>query len=330
MVKMVSLQLGQAGYQVTSAANGFQGLKMARTDSPDLILLDLMLPGIDGFEVLNQLRADPQTADMPVVIISAKSGQADVETANRIGADGYLVKPFRSAELQAVLRSVLSDREEEAAPLGTGVAFTGARGGEAAPIALGTGLALASRGESTMLVDFRPFSVEHALLLGASPREAPIPLIDADTVRDLNQLAFQHPGGLRLLNNLEGTGGGGQLAPGDVQAVFDTVLVEADLVLADVSVYPAAVLHRVAACCARVLLVTPGDEVSLGAARSALVMMERVGMDIEQVALVLTDSQGGGAGAAGLSYPVVARVPAGAQFNDPAFLALAEWLLSLK
>ena len=120
IIKMVGLQLKQNGYRVISASNGFQGLKMARSDSPDLILLDLMLPGIDGFEVLNQLRADPQTGHLPVVVISAKSAQADVEMANRIGASGYLVKPFGTPELLAVLHGLLDERQAGARPVGYG------------------------------------------------------------------------------------------------------------------------------------------------------------------------------------------------------------------
>ncbi len=328
LTQMIGLQLKQAGYRVLSAENGFKGLQVARAESPDLILLDLMLPGIDGFEVLEQLRGDPENRDLPVVVISAKSGQADVETANRIGADGYLVKPFRTAELLAVLRPLLDERQQEPGFLGTGVVFAPARGREATPVALNAGLSLAQRGEAVTLVDLHPFSVEHPLLLQASPPEEPVALSDPEMARSLRQQAWRHLSGLRLLNNLEGTGQAGQLVPDDVPLVFDALLGEPGFVLADVPVYPAAVLHRAAAACGPVLLVTAGDPVSLGAARSALKMIERVGMDVEQIRLVLCGGQGVVDGAE-LGYPIVAQIPAGAGADDPALDQLAGWLQTL-
>ncbi len=110
--RLVELILNREGYQTTIAPNGPQGLKMAQTTPPDLILLDLMLPGLDGFEVLRQLRAEPRTADVPVIVVSAKAQLTDKETAARIGANGYVTKPYRRAELLPLIRSELSVRTE--------------------------------------------------------------------------------------------------------------------------------------------------------------------------------------------------------------------------
>ena len=111
---LVELLLNREGYQVLTAPNGFHGLRMAQASPPDLILLDLMLPGIDGFEVLNRLRADPQTAAVPVMILSAKSQPSDKRTAARIGANAYLPKSYKRAELLALVRSLLEERTDQA------------------------------------------------------------------------------------------------------------------------------------------------------------------------------------------------------------------------
>lgn len=107
--RLVDLILKSEGHQVIMAHDGFQGLQIAQNTSLDLILLDLMLPGIDGFEVLRRLRADPNTADVKVVVVSAKSQPADKERAAELGTNDYLTKPYRKVELLKVVRSLLSE-----------------------------------------------------------------------------------------------------------------------------------------------------------------------------------------------------------------------------
>lgn len=109
--RLVELMLVQEGYQVTIASNGLQGLEMAQALSPDLVLLDLMLPGPDGFDVLNQLQAKHQTAKIPVIVVSSKSQHADKQTAANIGANAYLTKPYKRAELLETVRSLLKRPE---------------------------------------------------------------------------------------------------------------------------------------------------------------------------------------------------------------------------
>ena len=110
VARLVQLALEPEGYQLTTAPNGLEGLKIAQANPPDLILLDLMLPGQDGFKVLNQLRAEPQTADIPVIVVSSKAQPTDKHAAAKIGANAYLTKPYRRAELLSLIRSLLSER----------------------------------------------------------------------------------------------------------------------------------------------------------------------------------------------------------------------------
>ena len=114
VARLVQLALEPEGYQLAIAPNGLQGFKMAQTNPPGLILLDLMLPGQDGFEVLNRLRAEPRTADVPVIVVSSKSQPTDKHTATKIGANAYLPKPYKRTELLALIRSLMSEQPEEA------------------------------------------------------------------------------------------------------------------------------------------------------------------------------------------------------------------------
>jgi DNA-binding response OmpR family regulator len=109
---LLQLILGRQGYRPITAFDGLEGLKIARSEHIDLILLDLMLPGIDGFEVLTQLRADPKTADVLVMIVSVKSEITDRRTAAKVGVDGYLTKPYTAEEMVAKVNSLLRGEVE--------------------------------------------------------------------------------------------------------------------------------------------------------------------------------------------------------------------------
>lgn len=100
-----------AGYQVERVVTGFQALAKAADGRFDVVLLDVMLPGVDGFEVCHRLRRDPATADLPIILISAKGRDEDVETGNRVGANAYLMKPISRADLLAAIRKQIDARK---------------------------------------------------------------------------------------------------------------------------------------------------------------------------------------------------------------------------
>jgi DNA-binding response OmpR family regulator len=91
--KMMELILNKEGFQVLTSANGLEGLRKARTESPDLLILDVMLPGLDGFEICYRLRGDPDTARLPILILSAKGQDSDRNAALQVGASAFLPKP---------------------------------------------------------------------------------------------------------------------------------------------------------------------------------------------------------------------------------------------
>ena len=106
-LKLIRDVLGYAGYEVVEARTGEQGVELAAECLPDLVLMDLQLPGIDGIEALRQLRASPLTQDVPVVAVTAFAMREDRERALRAGFDGYLEKPFGVRELPVQVRSFL-------------------------------------------------------------------------------------------------------------------------------------------------------------------------------------------------------------------------------
>ena len=106
--QLVRYNLEKEGFQVLEATDGLQGLKMAKLEKPDLVLLDLMLPDMDGLEVCRSLKGNPGTAALPVIMVTAKSEEIDKVIGLELGADDYLTKPFSMEELiyrmEAILR----------------------------------------------------------------------------------------------------------------------------------------------------------------------------------------------------------------------------------
>ncbi len=107
IVELVRIGLRYEGFQVESASDGEQGVTLAQRINPDLILLDIMMPGIDGLEVCRRLRANPTTRDVPVLMITAKDEVRDRIAGLDTGADDYLTKPFDFDELLARIRAIL-------------------------------------------------------------------------------------------------------------------------------------------------------------------------------------------------------------------------------
>jgi two-component system alkaline phosphatase synthesis response regulator PhoP len=106
--QFLSYTMEREGYQAITALNGIDGLKKALAEKPDLIILDLMLPGLDGFELCHRLRAYPATADIPVLILSAKAQDADKSAAFKVGANCYIVKPADPAKVVDAVKDMLN------------------------------------------------------------------------------------------------------------------------------------------------------------------------------------------------------------------------------
>ncbi|OHB33519.1 MAG: DNA-binding response regulator [Desulfuromonadaceae bacterium GWC2_58_13] len=120
ILALVHYNLIKAGYQVDCATSGEDGVAKATTLRPDLVVLDLMLPGIDGFEVCRRLRANAATTATPVIMLTAKGEEMDIVSGLETGADDYISKPFSPQVLKARIQAVLRRRERSADVAATG------------------------------------------------------------------------------------------------------------------------------------------------------------------------------------------------------------------
>jgi len=112
-VELVEFNLKQAGYAVTTAIDGAEALKKARHQTPDLIVLDVMLPEMDGFEICKTLRLDAATARVPIIMLTAKAAEIDRVLGLELGADDYVTKPFSPRELLLRVKKILSRTPSE-------------------------------------------------------------------------------------------------------------------------------------------------------------------------------------------------------------------------
>jgi two-component system phosphate regulon response regulator PhoB len=112
IIELIKYNLKTEGYVILTAGTGEQAIKTARQSLPDLIVLDLMLPGIDGLEVTRYLKKNDQTADIPIVMVTAKGEESDVVTGLELGANDYISKPFSPRELVARIRAILRRRRK--------------------------------------------------------------------------------------------------------------------------------------------------------------------------------------------------------------------------
>jgi len=107
LVELVSYNLKKEGFLVSSASDGEEALKKIRGEKPDLVVLDLMLPGIQGMELCRIIRKDPRTENLPIIMLTAKGEEMDKVVGLEIGADDYLAKPFSPRELIARVKAIL-------------------------------------------------------------------------------------------------------------------------------------------------------------------------------------------------------------------------------
>ena len=112
ILRLIQINLERQGYEVETAQNGAMALEKIRESRPDLLVSDVMMPEMDGFELLANIRRDPTLMDLPVIMLTAKAQDADVMAGYRTGADMYLTKPFNPAELIAFAKRILSSHSE--------------------------------------------------------------------------------------------------------------------------------------------------------------------------------------------------------------------------
>ncbi len=208
-LKLVGLMLERQGYDITVASNGAQGLRKADGERPDLILLDIMMPDMDGYEVTQKLRADPSLAHIPIIMFTAKSMVDDKVAGFEAGVDDYLTKPTHPSELTAHVKAVLTrsaqvSGEKTKAEKASLIAFLGVRGGVGTTtLTSNVGVDLQNRGHDVIVAELNPGLGGMRWLFGVERRESLGHLLTRSLkdihLRSVEAELVDHRSGVRLL-----------------------------------------------------------------------------------------------------------------------------------
>ncbi|HXF85831.1 MAG TPA: response regulator [Anaerolineales bacterium] len=214
-LRLVGLMLQRQGYQISAATNGQQGLEKAFEEEPDLILLDVMMPDMDGYEVARRLRANPSTAEIPILMFTAKTQLDDKVAGFEAGANDYLTKPTHPSELQARVKTLLArvnSKKKVTAEVevqeerGYVIGILGARGGVGvSTLAVNLAAGLVARTKSEVIVaEMLPGQGSLALELGLTVSKGLVDLLSLSRPSDISREKVRealtpHPSGLKLL-----------------------------------------------------------------------------------------------------------------------------------
>lgn len=245
-LKLIGLMLQSRGYQVLAALNGPQALQKATTEAPDLVLLDVMMPGMDGYEVARRLRADPRTAHLPIIMLTARGQVTDKVAGFEAGADEYLVKPVHPAELLTRIEALLARAARlgppVAAPRGKSIGLLGCKGGVGtSTVAINLAFTLVrgpAAGKRVVLLDVRTGSSTLALQLGLRPQQGLKALAERDpaglSADAVLAYADRHASGFLVLGGLpEPSGTVPPLLPAQAEAIVRALEEAIDFVLVD-------------------------------------------------------------------------------------------------
>jgi CheY-like chemotaxis protein len=276
-VKLIGLMLQRRGYEIVAARSGAQALTKAQTENPDLVILDVMMPDMDGYEVCRQLRGDPATAGLPIIMFTAKAMVDDKVAGFQAGADDYLTKPIHPEELASRVEAVLSRSERRQMDAGPPIqakvfGFLGAKGGVGTTtLAVNAAVALAegpAQGQHVVLADIHPGIAASSIQFGLARHGSIAQLLDQPAER-LSKMAVEahleeHRSGVRILGGqLEPPGVANPVSPDHAEAIIHHLGAMADYILLDLGVGLGEANRRILPLCEQIVVTIEPHRVAL-------------------------------------------------------------------
>ena len=298
-LKLVGLILQRHGYDIVAANGGLPALQKAAAERPDIILLDLMMPDLDGYEVTRRLRADTSLAHIPIIMFTAKTMLDDKVAGFEAGADDYLTKPTHPSELIAHVKALLArsqgPRTAQAADRGRMVGFLSAKGGVGlTTIALNFAALATQSGQDVILADLHPGSGSLSLMLGLTQSQSLAALV-TKPVGDINQRAVgaqlvSHASGLRVLPCAVAPGEAGLMNNvTQIEAIVKTLNTMCKLLVLDLGTGIVEATRRIAPMCETVTVITDPTRLSVLQTKALLADLNTLGLTTGKIDVVIVN-----------------------------------------
>jgi len=293
-LRLIKYTLQQEGYEVLTVPDGLKGLRKARSEPPDLIIIDIMLPGIDGFEVCHRLRVEPQTARLPILMVSAKSREIDKATGLAVGANDYISKPADPSEIISRVGRLLAGKTAVRPEM---VAFVGSkRGVGTTTLVVNVAIALSQGGKRVIVVDLCPYGGSIAGYLGLEPggtiTELLMKPIDAITRGDLEAALAVHHTEVKVLAIPRWSGEEAEISPSDVSLLVGRFREMTDYLLVDLPFQPSNAARTVLSQCDLAVIVTDSQADALPSVKSTASVLGLLGISRERLGTVVIDREG--------------------------------------
>jgi CheY-like chemotaxis protein len=303
-VKLIGLMLERRGYTISAAQSGAQALEKVQSDDPDLVILDVMMPDMDGYEVCRRIRSNPATAGLPIIMFTAKTQVDDKVAGFQAGADDYLTKPVHPQELASRVEAVLlrsARKRAEGSPVVRAriLGFLGSKGGVGTTtMAVNVAVALAQgagAGKGVVLAEMRPGIAGASFQLrlrrvGGIARllEQPLERINSNVVE--GQLEEHSSGVFVLSGQTEPPGVAVAASPDHAEAIVQHLGAMADYLLLDLGVGLDPVNMRLLPLCEQVVVVIEPQRTSLVMAQTLLTMIaDSIHLPRHRIRLVLVN-----------------------------------------
>jgi DNA-binding response OmpR family regulator len=291
-LRLIGYALQRQGYEIVVAQTGQQAMDKVQSEKPNLIILDIMMPEIDGYEVLHRLRADPATARVPVILFTARSQVDDKISGFEAGADDYLTKPVTPAELIARVKALLlrASYTAPAAPQVKVIGFLGVKGGVGTTsMALNVAAALAQQSKQVIVIECQPYTGTAAQQMGLrrGTTLASLGRLEASAIdkASVEACAVKHQTGVRVIPAPSKPDAETQpITPAHAEALMKHLNDMAEVVILDLGSQVTPTVRQLLARCDHLVYVTEADETSLNLTRTFL--QEGASLGVRSDALV--------------------------------------------
>jgi DNA-binding response OmpR family regulator len=292
-LRLIEYTLRKEGYEVLLAKDGLEGISKAQSEEPDLLILDIMLPGIDGYEVCYRLRSESQTAHLPVLMLSGKAQEIDKATGLKVGADDYVTKPAAPRELVSRVESLLARKSAAKSKI---IAFLGTKEGVGTTtMVVNVAVTLSQKNKRVIVADLSPRNGNLTEHLGLKPEKNISELLakPIDTIkhRELEAALAVHRTGVRVLAISHPDEEGKKLSPANVNLLFGRLREVADYLLLDLSAPPSNLEKATLTKCDLVVIVTDFKAGALPDLKSTSVLLQKLGIAKERLGAVLIDHE---------------------------------------